>query len=386
MKTTAQGRVNRYLGKFKLAQEHFKKCLEARSSAHILYHLGDIECELGNEKTVQELLKKELDSCDPTSKKYRRLSLPCAEALIKIGDTENARKILDKLHASYSRLTTLDITDQLSHVRTVIGFIRLACKASQWREALEKTITALKLAQRYPTFTCGNSHIGVLWLFKSWIHREIAGLKTSRAISDQELEESHEADRIAQEHDQSPRYFMAGIGTYVFVELKDRVSKSARSAQSSRLIPLPLVPIRAPPVNTSQKAFQLTHASFIYATKRFQSDIRQIEVTFSDERNFFTFNTPEEFVGVVVSLNGSAGPRNPEGTEPYLGKSLILKIELEALITVLEMYSDWGRAWLTKGEINWVTGFITSQKVADELSNLGTLPRHHIPYLFGTRF
>jgi hypothetical protein len=62
-------------------------------------------------------------------------------------------------------LIDLKISDQLDHVRSIFGLVRVAYVESRWREALEHTNKALIHMQRYRAFSVGNFYIGIALAF-----------------------------------------------------------------------------------------------------------------------------------------------------------------------------------------------------------------------------
>lgn len=220
LKNTVLGRVSRYLGDFLHAQYCLNSCLMTISTEtsryHVMHHLADVYCELKLPEKAEELVKKdieELKSCGKQrSKAFRRLLLPLAEAYIEQRGFEEARAVLLQLSGIFDGIVGHNVSDQLDHVRSILGLVRVAYHESRWSEALQSSEQALHLVQTYKTFSDGNFYRGVIFLFRTIIFFELG-----------QLLESQRAFASAKLCDQGPRHFIPGIGTYVLQPLRSRV-------------------------------------------------------------------------------------------------------------------------------------------------------------------
>ena len=216
-KNTALGRLWRYQGDFVLARQYLNTCLKPvrpeTSRYHVIHHLADIHCELEIPDAAAKLIEADIIELKVRkrlrSKAYRRLMLPLAESDIQRQRYAEAKATLLLLNNVFRELTNPNISDQLNHVRSELGLIRIAIAESNWQEALDCSEYALDLTQRYKTFSKGNFYIGVIYLFRALIYHELG-----RPL--QSGEASSRADRC----DPGPWHFMPGIGTYVLRQLK----------------------------------------------------------------------------------------------------------------------------------------------------------------------
>lgn len=157
------GRVSRYKGKFPHARYCLEGCLQTipgdASRYHIMYHRGDIYCELELPEEVEKLVLGEIEQLrvhsKQDSKAFRRLSLPLAEAYILQRKIEAAQAVLREILDVFEGMASHDIADQLNHVRSMIGLARISWYQMQWSETLPILENALVLTERYGTFPKG---------------------------------------------------------------------------------------------------------------------------------------------------------------------------------------------------------------------------------------
>lgn len=128
--------------------------------------LADVYCELKLPEKAEELVKKdieELKTCGKQrSKAFRRLLLPLAEAYIEQRGFKEVRAVLLQLSGIFDGLVGHNVSDQLDHVRSILGLVRVAYHESRWSEALQSSEQALDLVQTYKTFSDGNFYRGVI--------------------------------------------------------------------------------------------------------------------------------------------------------------------------------------------------------------------------------
>ena len=219
LKNTVYGRVSRYLGDFSHACNCLEACLLTSSTDsryHVMHHLADVYCELGCAGKAQDLLTNSVENLSARgkqhSKAFRRLLLSLAEAYIQQLRFKEARAALLQLGDIFDGIVGHDVSDQLNHVRSILGQVRIAYSESRWSEALESSEKAFNLAQNYKTFSDGNYYTGIILLFRTVIFSEL-----------KQLPESRSAFASAKLCDQGPRYFIPGIGTYVLQSLRLRI-------------------------------------------------------------------------------------------------------------------------------------------------------------------
>ena len=219
LKNTVYGRIHRYQGHFADAHEYLIVCLRIvttdSSHHHHLHHLADVYCEMRRPDKVENLLRDHiggfLQHRKFKSESLRRLLLPWAEASIQKHDFENAQLVLLHLDELYSGLAFRNISEQLGHVRSIFGLLRIRVYKSLWSEALRMSDKLSDLMEKYTSFSDGNYYKGLNFLFRSVIHLERG-----------ELSDSRDMFSMAKSHDQGPRHFITGLGTYVLQELRCR--------------------------------------------------------------------------------------------------------------------------------------------------------------------
>ena len=226
MKQTVFGRVSRYRGNFKDAQDCLEACLQTTpkdaSRFHVMYHLADVYCESRRPINAENLVLPEVNvlraSGRKSSKPFRRLAMPLAEAYIEQRKLGAALNILRELLEIFDRMDRHDVPDQLGHVRVLIGLARLCWYEIRYSETYQMLERALVLTTKYRTFSEGNFHIGVIHLFLAAVH--------SRTYQHSEFTESlASATNILE--GQVPRYFMPGMGSYFLEELHREIPGSA---------------------------------------------------------------------------------------------------------------------------------------------------------------
>ena len=220
LKNTVFGRVSRYQGDFTHAEYCLNTCLLTISTEtsryHIMHHLADVYCELRLAGKAEALLTEGIKDLrvrgKQCSKAFRRLLLPLAEACIEQRRFEEARAALLQLSDIFDEIVGHDVSDQLNHVRSILGLVRIAYHESRWSEALESSEKAVILVQKYKTFSDGNFYTGVILLFCTVIYFEL-----------RQLSESRSAFASAKLCDKGPRHFIPGMGTYVLQSLRSRI-------------------------------------------------------------------------------------------------------------------------------------------------------------------
>jgi tetratricopeptide (TPR) repeat protein len=222
LKNTAIGRVLRYLGKFEDSCHYLKECLNTipgkESRYHVMHHLADIYCELQCPQEAERLVKQEVDRFRSQSKErtkpFRRLLLPLAEAYILQEAYGVATTVLLELTDIYRGISKPDVSDQLGHVRSVMGLARVHWHTGQYNEARGALADSLALIEEYETFVKKGFYAGVAHLFLSIVDTKLQNEQEAQAS----LSLAHECLQA-----QFARLFMPGIGTYVLSYLWKRV-------------------------------------------------------------------------------------------------------------------------------------------------------------------
>ncbi|MCJ1251368.1 hypothetical protein MMC30_008601 [Trapelia coarctata] len=188
LKNTVMGRLSRYQGDFSHAEHCLKTCLELipteTSRYHIMHYLADVYCELRLAGKAEELLLENIEDLRARgkhrSKAFKRLLLPFAEACLEQRKLKEARAALLEIGVIFDGTHDHDVSDQLDHVRLILGLVRIAYHESRWSEALESSQKALILTQKYKTFSDRNFYIGVIFLFHTVIYFELGQLSESQ--------------------------------------------------------------------------------------------------------------------------------------------------------------------------------------------------------------
>jgi len=181
-----------------------------------MHHLADVYCELKLAGKAEKLLMKDIENLrvrgKQRSKAFKRLLLPFAEACFEQRKLQEARAALSELGVIFDETYGYDVSDQLDHVRSTLGLVRVAYHESRWSEALESLQKAFDLAQKYKTFSDKNFYIGVILLFHTVIYFELG-----------QLQESQRVYASVMLCDKGPWYFLPGIRTYVLQSLMLRI-------------------------------------------------------------------------------------------------------------------------------------------------------------------
>jgi tetratricopeptide (TPR) repeat protein len=224
LKITVLGRLSRYEGNFHHACHCLQECLkfipENTSRYHIMHHLADVYCELNAPEQAEELVQAEVQrlraSGKQRSRNFRRLALPLAEAYTKQKRGKEAGSLFGELNQLFQRMDSLDVSDQLGHVRSMIGLARINHHEGRWSEARNILETALCLTEKYKTFIKGGFYTGFIYLFLSVISFQLGD--DSTALNSLEL-----ANRIGDRR--AKQYFIPGLGTYFMRDLELSLSR-----------------------------------------------------------------------------------------------------------------------------------------------------------------
>ena len=222
-KNTVIGRLSRYKGQFPDAQQSLEECLRfVRRDAtryHLMYHLGDVYCELGHLSKVEELVGDEVAVMRRFDKRrgkpFWRLGLPLAEAFVLQRRLTEAKPLLLEIIISFEDLDGPDDSDQLGHVRSMLCISRVYWYQSQWVDTRNTLQKAMSLAMEYSTFADGNFYIGIIHLFLCAVNFKLGGHSEQR-------EAFLSANSILPY--QAPRHYMPGMGSYFLTELKNMVT------------------------------------------------------------------------------------------------------------------------------------------------------------------
>jgi tetratricopeptide (TPR) repeat protein len=212
MKNTVIGRISRYKGDFSHAAECLNLCLWGVSTEtaryHVKFHLADVYCELQRPEAAEQLLEQDvaqLKKGTVASKRVlRRLLLPLAEALILQSRWEEAESELVILIEMFDEMVCPDASDQLGHIRAIIGLARVAHHRSNYQTTLDRTDEALKLVEHYSTFAENTFYGFFLHSLRASMYRK---MEDSSAVGN--------CLKLSEQFDQQPRHFITGLGTYV---------------------------------------------------------------------------------------------------------------------------------------------------------------------------
>ncbi|TLD27450.1 uncharacterized protein E2P81_ATG10738 [Venturia nashicola] len=235
LKCIALGRISRYQGYFK----HAAACLESCSSTlnltpsrrfHALHHLADVLCEMRVPGQAENLVRDEIDRLRldgrQRSKAYRRLLLSFGEALIEQGSLQKGNDVFFELYQIFADITAPDVSDQLGHVRSAFGLLRIASKEGRWSDALQCSKWAEGLAQKYQTFSDGDFYVGLIFMYQAVACFEM-----------QKWAENLTALAAAENCDKGPRHLIPGMGTYVRDELILKVTSQNQQSSFDNALP-----------------------------------------------------------------------------------------------------------------------------------------------------
>ncbi|KAK3614186.1 hypothetical protein LTR56_027416 [Elasticomyces elasticus] len=231
-KWIATGRIYRFQGRFEDAIKVLEPCLGVRrhlpasNTHHVVRQLADVYVELGQPAHAKSLLDKSLGQIlqegKQHSRSYNKLLLSYADAEIASDLPDDAQLLLDKIGQSFEHTKPSTPTDQLDHVRTVIGMTRIAMHKSDWIQVTKLSTEALRLTDIYSSFTPNN-------YYKGYIRKVQAASHLHLACADMEA-----AEQCVRE----PRHFMAGIGTYDLEKANLCLRAGLQSCASMDKVPL----------------------------------------------------------------------------------------------------------------------------------------------------
>lgn len=231
LKNTVIGRVFRYQGEFgdscytlettlQLITGHGSMYHGNGSRYHGMHHLADVYCELGAPEKAQCLVFADITALRERgkehSKPFRRLVLPLAEAYILQGQYTTAQEALQELISIYCAIASPDPSDQLGHVRCIIGLARIDWYTERWYEADQRLEKAMLLIKKYGTFVKEGFYAGFICLFRSVMNKRLhRPSDTQRLLADAS---------IFLQAQEGSRHFIPGIGSYVLAHLRGCVA------------------------------------------------------------------------------------------------------------------------------------------------------------------
>lgn len=223
MHATASGRLWRYMGRFETSLD----CLQLANDApdmsqpqslmqrcHIIHHMSDVLCELGQLSLARDSLRRILTEVDWSKKTetaaYRRLMTSLTEVEIRSGDLTAAEKILSWLRDNFQKTLATDPADQIGHVYTEIksAIVAYRKKDTEYLRTVERhLLEALSLIGKYGTFPKGS--------FYDEFVRRFLELVSGRTRVTSAVE---------------TRHFMAGLGTHDYDFIKNEEARQISEA------------------------------------------------------------------------------------------------------------------------------------------------------------
>ncbi|GAM88744.1 hypothetical protein ANO11243_067780 [Dothideomycetidae sp. 11243] len=218
LSNSVQGKLSRYTGNFQNAFNCFDACTKSCESHpdrfHILHHLCNVMCELALENQVEGLILGHIESMraagETHSQDYRLLLSSLAEAYLKQKRVAGAQNALSELQRCYESVETPDIADQLGHIQTLVGLVRVCIGQKLWLTAHGHVETAYHTAHGYDALVDRGFVVGVILKYRALICCMSASDAAGGSLA---------LEQASREHDAGPSYFIVGLGTYVLSEL-----------------------------------------------------------------------------------------------------------------------------------------------------------------------
>ena len=217
---TVRGRIFKVQGSFGEAERSVQACMAICQKValtkvnHVARHLADVLCEQGQHARAKELIDPLLDDLATrgklSTKPYRRLLLPYIDALILGGEYSAAEIHLDLIYTNFQKEPPVDPTDELNHVRTAVGLMRLSIHKQNFLKAVELATFILHLIDQYQSFTPDSYYHGYILSERAACYLQMAQTDMS-AVND---------------CNPKPRHFIMGIGTFERRNVEQRLQSS----------------------------------------------------------------------------------------------------------------------------------------------------------------
>lgn len=128
-KSIVISKILRFQGSLDHARQELERCLAIlqphdRSRYQVLCSLADTYCDLALPGKAHDILLAEVEIAKTTptkAKPLRRLLVSIVEALIQQGRYGSARDTIQELDAMFSRLDAVDVSDEMLHMRVLLG-------------------------------------------------------------------------------------------------------------------------------------------------------------------------------------------------------------------------------------------------------------------------
>lgn len=174
-------KILRFQGSFDQACRELERCLAIMRphDGHryqVLCNLADTYCDLGLPEKAHGILSSEVETVKRTpwrGKPLRSLLVATIEPQIQKGHYACAENTIKELQVMFSNLATVDVSDELRHMRVLLGSARVSYHMSGKSGTLEKLNAALIHIQPYRSFKEGGYIHAVIQLSISLLHLEL---------------------------------------------------------------------------------------------------------------------------------------------------------------------------------------------------------------------
>jgi hypothetical protein len=180
-RTVTLAKVLRSQGLFSPAREQLEMCLQTihpqdPNLGQVLCSLTDTYCDLKLPDMAHNLISPEIEKERKRGKKtksLRRVLVTALDVDIQRGLYEHAKETIDELTVIFNELRSLDVNDELLHVRVLVASARLHQLTCRFDQALQGWEEVLAHVQKYKSFEGEGSTYAITHLSISLTYLEI---------------------------------------------------------------------------------------------------------------------------------------------------------------------------------------------------------------------
>ena len=183
-KVMAEAKLLRSQARFAEVKESLTGCLEAlhpwdEIRWSVVCSLADAYCDLGRPIDADEIVKPEIETQRARGmqgKSFRRLLVSAIDADLGQRRYEKAERTVQQAKPIFSRLSDLDVSDQLLHMRVLLASARIFYYKSQLPRALRALDVALLYVWKYESFKKEGFTFAIVQLSTCLVHLELGNV------------------------------------------------------------------------------------------------------------------------------------------------------------------------------------------------------------------
>jgi len=187
-RTVTVSMIFRSQGSFIEARTRLELCLKFKpqqtNRVRVLCSLADVYYDLGLSQEARTLIAPEIEKRATKSKAYRRLLVSMVDTNIQQHLYDDARKTITELDGVFDKMSNLDVSDQLLHIRVLVALGRVYQYDSKFDQAIQRWKVALPHLQKYSSFKGEGFTYAAIHLSLSLAYLKSGNLGEARASFD----------------------------------------------------------------------------------------------------------------------------------------------------------------------------------------------------------